>query len=250
MEDIINQDPQTVEVAVEEVKTVPEKQVEQHEEGQEQREEHEDGVDDGKPKKKTGSQRAREAAQRERERAAKLEGENEALRRQLGITKSEPKTEPRSGEPRIEDFEDYGTYTKALTRWEVQEQIAANTKKTEQTQSSQSWEQKKQLARSKYDDFDDVLDSAAQLPMSEVMSQALLGSEVGGDIAYHLASHHEEARKIAGLPPYEAAKALAKIEAAYSVEQKTKTTGAPRPPVPVQATPTMPVKDTDGMMVY
>ena len=220
----------------------PVEPTEGHEEGNE-------GQQEPIHKKKTGSQRAREQAQRERDQRIRLEAENEALRRQLGI-KPEPKPVTTDGEPNVDDFESPAAYYKALARWEVKQELTAQTSKQQQTQKNEVWEQRKDAARAKYDDFDEALDSAVDTPMSPVMAEAMLGSEVGGDLAYHFATHPEEAKKIASMSAYEAGKAISRLESAYSVTNKPKPTSAPKPPSPVKAPASAPPRESDGMEVY
>lgn len=249
MSEIVHLDPEMAEELAETPEVQPEvkdekpsESAEEHEEGGE--EEHED-----KPKKKTGSQRAREIAQRERERAARLEGENEALRRQLGIKPEEKKVLP-AGKPRVDDFDTHEAFVEALTDWKVDQKFQAQTQKQDQTSKNQTWEQRKEAARSKYEDFDEVLDASGDVPMSPVMAEAMLGSEVGGDLAYHFATHPEDAKKIAAMSAYEAGRAIAKIEAGFSTQPKPKPTSAPKPPSPVKTPASAPPRDADGFEVY
>lgn len=104
--------------------------------------------------------------------------------------------------------------------------------------SERAWEAKQEVARSEFADYDQkVIQEALSpsrpdgWPCSPDMAEAIRTSDVGGKLAYHLASHPEEARRIVGLNPYAQVREIGRIEA--SLESGTppvKTTNAPKPP--------------------
>lgn len=98
--------------------------------------------------------------------------------------------------------------------------------------AERAWEAKQEAARSEFADYDEkVTNGAHNWPCSPDMAEAIRTSDVGGKLAYHLASHPEEARRIVGLNPYAQVREIGRIEA--SLESGTppaKTTNAPKPP--------------------
>lgn len=121
-------------------------------------------------------------------------------------------------EPDPKDFE-FGEvdpkFMRALTRWEVRQELAETTKKQQTTQ--QTADERKaaeadearrgafeDAAHELYDDFQEVvLDTVrlpesdpAQWPLSSTLRELILGSEQGPHVIYALASDPKEARKI------------------------------------------------------
>jgi len=89
-------------------------------------------------------------------------------------------------------------------------------------------------SRAAYDDFDDVVYSAKDTPVSPAIHQALLTSEKPGEIMYQLAKNPAELARISALAPLDAAREVWKLEAkaAGSTPQKPNQGQAARPPAP------------------
>lgn len=186
-----------------------------------------------KPHKKSGSQRWKEKAAREAQ-------EKEYWKQQaLSNSKPEaPKAAPvAEGKPRLDDFETHEAWVEAVTDWKVEQKMADREAKSEAARRQQTWEQKAESARAKFEDFDDALESAAMpsRPVAEVLSE----SPIGAELAYHLATNPKEYARINALGPIAAARELGLIEA--RLDQKSKpaakapapVTKAPKPPTPV-----------------
>lgn len=198
-------------------------------------------------KKKTGSQRARERAQR-------LEAENQALRdlllRQGGNAPEAPKAPAADpNEPKAEDFDSHQDYTRALARHEAQKILQAERAQESQRKAQESWAQKAEAGRAKYEDFDEALQDAPAPSMA--VAEALNASPVGGELAYHLATHQDEYRRINALGPVAAARELGLLEAklsAPSEKQATpkKPTQAPPPAKPVASSAAVPTSHHGG----
>lgn len=93
------------------------------------------------------------------------------------------------------------------------------------------WEAAQEVARSKHADFDaKVIDGAHNWPCTEGMAEAIKTSDAGGELAYHLASNPEEARRISALPPIAQIRELGRIEATLVSVAPVRTTNAPKPP--------------------
>jgi hypothetical protein len=99
----------------------------------------------------------------------------------------------------------------------------------------------------KYEDFQErVIDGAAnnEWPLSKELGALIIDSEVGADIAYHLASNPDEARKVYGKSPMEQAAYFGRLEARFqSAPKQAATPEKPAPKVP-KAEP--PVKQPRG----
>lgn len=197
-------------------------------------------------RKKTGSQRAREAAQREREARIRLEAELEALKRQAGITKEDAKAEVSTAKPQPENFDDHASYVEALADWKLEQKLAERDQKTQAEKLAQSWEEKKTAARQKYDDFDEVFNEA---PMpGPIVAGALLKHAAGVEIGYYLAKNPDTYKRLNAMKdPIDVAYEMASIASKIATPEKTKaTSNAPRPPAPVRAAAPVPAKDNSA----
>lgn len=209
-------------------------------------------------KKKGGFQR----------RIDKLNGRNAALQQRLevlesllaknaGGAKSEaPKVDTATastdeGKPNPDNYNTHAEYVEAVAEWQadkkVEQKLAERDKKAEQARladaqkaAAQTYSERVKAFTAKTPDFTEVMADADDVPMSQVMQQAMLESEHGPALAYELAKNPEEAARIAGLHPISAAREMGKLEAkiaaraseAKSTEPK-KTTQAPKPIEPV-----------------
>ena len=143
------------------------------------------------------------------------------------------------------DFSSNEEYVEALATRKAAELIAHREQAREQDAVLEAYHDKEEEARGKYDDFEQVAYNP-KLPITDVMAQAIQGSDIGPDIAYHLGSNPKEAARIAKLPPVLQAKEIGKIEVSLANNPPTKkTTSAPAPIAPVSArTSSAPAVDT------
>ena len=99
----------------------------------------------------------------------------------------------------------------------------------------ESYHDREESAREKYDDFEQVAYNP-RVPITEVMAETIRASDVGPDVAYYLGANVKEAERIARLSPILQAKEIGKIEAKLSDNPPVKkTTSAPAPISPVTA---------------
>jgi len=195
------------------------------------------------PKKKSGSQRWKEKAQREAE--EKEYWRQQALSGQKAPQEPAPQPE---GKPKQEDFETHAEWVEAVTDWKVDQKLA-------QRQVQSSWEAKEAAAKAKYEDFDDAL-AAAPMPKPHIV-QLMHKSPLTADIAYHLATHSADFRRINSLDPASAALELGEIVARIKAGNKPEApqapkpaTKAPRPPSPVSAPSAAKPSDDGRFEVY
>ena len=177
-----------------------------------------------KPRHKPGSQKWKEKAQREAQ-------EKEYWKAQALQQKApEPTPTPVSADgPKQDDFDTHAEWVKASIRFEAKAMIEAEKRQ-------QTWDQKAQAARTRFTDFDEALETAPA--PSRAVAEVLNESPIGGDVAYHLATHPDEYNRINRLGPVAAALELGRIEARLAPQKKapiTPATKAPRPPSPVTA---------------
>ena len=136
---------------------------------------------------------------------------------------------------------DYAEFIRMEADKLVQQREAAK----QQSQVLESYQEREEQARDKYDDFEQVAYNP-NLPITNVMAETIQHSEIGPDLAYYLGSNPKDAERISRLSPYLQAKEIGKIEAKLADNPPVKkTTSAPAPISPVTARSTgAPTHDT------
>ncbi len=162
------------------------------------------------------------------ERAKVLEEENRALKEKLDPPKPNTKPDPTQ-------FTDMAEYSTALEEWTreqtrqqmIQEQQAAQ-EATRQAKVASEWTARLTMAKEGLPDFDEVVGSSTAI-VSDQVRDAIIESDVGPQILYHLAQHPEDADKMRDMTVGSALRYLGRLEA--QLEKK------PEPTVPVTTKP-------------
>ena len=179
-----------------------------------------------------GKRLAREQRKWEREQAQKL-AELEA-RRAMPVNPPAP-----------DDFDNAARYAEALAEQKAQEMLRQREAAQQQARLLETYHEKEEEARGKYDDFEQVAYNPS-LPVTDVMAQSIQASDIGPDVIYWLGSNPKEAARISNLPPILQAKEIGKIEARLAADppgKKTSTAPAPIAPVTARST-SSPAYDT------
>jgi hypothetical protein len=113
---------------------------------------------------------------------------------------------------------------------EREQAIAESRRQQEHQEVTKKAAERLEIARNKYDDFDDAFGSAA--PLSEYMSEFILRTEEGMDIAYYLAKNPSESDRIARMDNFNAGLALADLRS--KIKPPVKKSSAPPPINPVK----------------
>jgi predicted RNase H-like nuclease (RuvC/YqgF family) len=193
---------------------------------------------DNPPEKPEKSSRALERRiDRLHKAAAEQKARADLLERQLEELKPKPEVK---GGLKIEDFDyDYEKYAEARAKQAEKSAVElyeANRRSNEETQSTKrlltEWESKVEKASDKYDDFDEVV---GELNPRSPIIKAIMQADNGEDVAYYLATHFEEAKKIAALDQVSAIRAIGKLEAKLlATPRKPETPSrAPEPIAPL-----------------
>lgn len=124
--------------------------------------------------------------------------------------------------PKLDDFDDYDQYTEALGEWAAEKTIAkrefaAQQKKAHETKQTvvKSYQERVETAKTKYADWDDVI-ATGNVTVTDTTLEAILESEQGPDISYHLLSNPTEAARLNGLSQIQQIKEIARLEAKFS----------------------------------
>ena len=182
---------------------------------------------------------ARKEAQNERQARIELEQRLAAMEQQR-----QPQQQSYvDSEPQPSQFNDAFEYAKALAEFSTEKalaerdrQVAQQREQEAQQKIIQSWAQKVQEAKAELPDFDDLV-ASSDVVVNNAVRDAILESDVGPKILYHLAENNDLAKKIAGLSPNAALREIGKLEARFEVNPETKQT-APvvrsKAPAPIQ----------------
>ena len=149
--------------------------------------------------------------------------------------------------PRRDAYEDADAYSEALMDWKLEQRSAQERKARSEEQARHAATQEKEAEaasfaerleafRAENPDFDEVMESAADVPMSPAMRAAITACDVGPAVAMHLAKHPQDAARIAALrSPVAAAVEIGRIAHSLS-SPKAKPSNAPQPLTPVRGT--------------
>lgn len=170
-----------------------------------------------KPKGKGGFQKRIDRLIKQ---TATLEEQLETTKKELAArapTKAEEKTAPVDGEPQRESFASENEYIRALTRWEVKQEMKAEREAEEkqaivaqQKESIASYNKRAIEASSRYDDWQEVMAQDTSLP--SIVGDAIVHTiKNGPDVAYYLGKHPEVCQEMLGVHPLEAVAMAVKI---------------------------------------
>ena len=189
------------------------------------------------------------------ENAAKSQAEKEALEARLreyeGRSTQQKQVDPIGVEPKADQFDDAFEYAKALAEWSTEKALYERDKQDadrrldeERSKVLKAWNEKIEKAKVELPDFDEMIASST-VQVSDAVRDAILESDTGAEILYHLASEEEYAQKLSAMQTAKALKEIGKLEARFErkeapVEAKPKAVArqskAPSPISPIRGT--------------
>ncbi len=190
---------------------------------------------------------ARKAAEARAEAAEKRIADLEA-KAKVAEKPAEPVRDP-TAKPKPADFTDAFEYAEALADWSANNALRERDKKDAEARETEKrmkaaddWQGKLKIARAEFADYDDVM-AGTELKVSNEVRDALLESDIGPKLAYHLASNPELAERIAGMTPIGALRTIGKLEATLEkppekpapVVEKPAVKRPPAPIAPIRA---------------
>lgn len=192
-----------------------------------------DGEDGDKPSKSKIRRERRqerlrnleEIARRESERADAYAAQLKALSGDLGP------------EPKRSDYDNEQDYIAEKAAWRAEQRAVARQQKATEAAATNArasaGNSKQQLFHERamslverYPDIEAKVFQDASLPISPEMATVLMDTDRGPEVAYYLATHREEARRIVEMQPLAAARELGRIEAkldAAAIKPRTET---------------------------
>ena len=135
----------------------------------------------------------------------------------------------------VDQYESPEAYAEALAYQRAEELIAKREAAKQHSQVLESYQEREESARDKYDDFEQVAYNP-KLSITNVMAETIQSSDIGPELAYYLGSNPKDAERISRMTPLSQAKEIGKIEAKLASSPPVKkTTSAPAPISPVTA---------------
>ena len=186
---------------------------------------------------------AKQEAEQARQRTQELEQELKAIKSQAA-----PKQEQsRDEKPKPDQFVDAFEYAEALADWSAENAVMRARQEdvekkiqVERAKVIETWNKRLEDTKSELPDFDDMV-ASSDVVVSDQVRDAILESDVGPRILYHLAENQDLAEKISKSSLITALREIGKLEAKFektepkevkTVAQKSK---APAPISPIKA---------------
>ena len=167
---------------------------------------------------------ARKEAAKEREARESLESRIKELE---GRAETKPVEE--NVKPSPNQFNDAFEYAEALAEWSA-EQALLNRDKAEAERKAQderskvikSWNDRLVNVKADLPDYDEMIASASDITVNDAIRDAMLESEQGPRILYHLAENPELAEKLNTLSTVSALREIGKLEAKFEASETPK----------------------------
>ena len=152
--------------------------------------------------------------------------------------------DPVSEKPQASQFNDAFEYAEALAEWSAekaleQRDIQEQQRKVDEQRNEviKSWSAKLEAAKADIPDFDDMV-ASSNVQVRDEVRDAILESDVGPQILYHLASDDDYANKLAAMPTNKALKELGKLEVQFERKEapieKSEPVARSKAPAPIK----------------
>ena len=157
------------------------------------------------------------------------------LQRKLDERQAQPETA--SGAPKLEEFDyDEAAFNAATIKHQVAEAVKSERTAliTESNQAKAAEAQKAfndRITAMNKSDWAEVAGAIPNLPGG--VADALVNSENGAELIYHLGTHLDQADKLASMSPNQAMMELGKISANLNAKPNIKLSAAPEPIAPI-----------------
>lgn len=180
--------------------------------------------------------RITDKVRRNASRTARIAAERDFLARQNQPTAQTK--EPTA--PQREGFASYEEYLQAQARHEAQAAARGEVERAQKAERERAandavareWNEKIEAAKKDLPDFDQVVEDAADMPLTQAMAQALRESDRGAHLIHYLATHADEAERISKLTPARQMAAIVALEEKVAKPSR-KPSSAPAPLNPV-----------------
>jgi hypothetical protein len=171
----------------------------------------------------------------ERQKTARIQAETESKLLRERVAELERRTAPQTEKapPKREDYEDYEAYLDARTDYRADLKAEESRKTQEQAQQgkekqsqaandnakiAQEWSKREAAFSKTAEDYEETVTAFVDEDLgrfSDLARRAIVESDVGPAVLYHLASDSDEAERIAALSPLKQVAALGRLEAKF-----------------------------------
>ena len=183
-------------------------------------------------------------------RAQEAEDRANALEQRLREVEARSNPQPIAQTANVDDkpqagqFNDAFEYAEALAEWSAEKalrdrDIAESQRKADEERNKviENWNQKVAKAKGSMPDFDEIVASSTTV-VSDAVRDAIIESDVGAQILYHLASDDEYAESLSKMPAIKALKEIGRLEARFEAqdekpEVKARTVTQSKAPAPI-----------------
>jgi len=175
----------------------------------------------------------------------RLAAENAALRAALANNAGTPQSTPKEsvsapqGRPDPQSFDTYESYVEALADWKVEQRFQQREAATKQETLQESYNRQISEAQKAYPDFDEAIAEYDFHLMPRHAQEALLHSDMGAHIAYHIANNPDVGDALSRMSPVQAALKIGELGSQLRSETSkgkaaVKVTKAPPPITPLR----------------
>ena len=163
--------------------------------------------------------------------AAKERDAREALEKRISELegRAEPKPVEENVKPSPSQFNDAFEYAEALAEWSAENALLNRDKaeaerkvQDERQQVIKSWNDRLVTVKADLPDYDEMIASASDITVNDAIRDAMLESEQGPRILYHLAENPELAEKLNTLSTVSALREIGKLEAKFEASETPK----------------------------
>jgi hypothetical protein len=189
----------------------------------------------------------------ERQKTARIAAETETriLRERIAALEAERAPKQQDAAPKRDDYPDDVQYLEALTDYKADQKVKAALSERDKQQEGRQHQSKAQEADAKVAetwkkheatfkatnaDYEETVTPFVEDELqqySQGAKRAIVESDVGPQLLYHLATHQDDAERISGMSPLQQIKELGKLEDKMARPAK-RTSNAPPPPNPVK----------------
>ena len=182
--------------------------------------------------------RITDKVRRNASRTARIAAERDFLARMNQTTAQKAETPPTA--PDRNGFASYEEFLQAQARHEAQAAARGEVERAQKAERERAandavareWNEKIEAAKKDLPDFDQVVEDAADMPLTHAMAQALRESDRGAHLIHYLATHADEAERISKLTPARQMAAIVALEEKVAKPSR-KPSSAPAPLNPV-----------------
>ena len=194
----------------------------------------------------------REEAKRETEAAIARAEAAERKNQEMEARLNPPKAIEPDAKPQANQFTDAFEYAEALSEWSAENalrqrdnQEAQKKQQADRDKMATSWKDRQATFEVKQPDYQEMI-ASSEVSVSDPIRDAILESDMGPELLYHLAENPEIAQSWATKSIITSLRELGKLEAKLSIDKPAAVDPAPKPSK--APTPITPIKGSNAPM--